>query len=120
MAETEDKPLFATFESLGELRSLQETLLDLGWEEGPQGEEKDEESQQFQKFALLLDGYQEQSYLLDPFLEDLVAPVVENLKEFARISVENPDLKYSPWRASTVSRILYRYIKFRGYKTISQ
>lgn len=67
-----------------------------------------------------LDSYQEQPYLLDPFLEQLVAPVVEKLKEFARLSLADPDLKYDAWRANTLARIIYSYVKFRGYKTISQ
>ena len=71
-------------------------------------------------FQWQLDSYQEQPYLLDPFLEQLVAPAVEKLKEFARLSLADPNLKYDAWRANTIARIVYSYVKFRGHKTISQ
>jgi hypothetical protein len=66
-----------------------------------------------------LDEYQEQSYLLDPFLERLVVPVVDSLKTHARISVSGVG-PISTTRVDRVSRLLYQYIKCRRYKTISQ
>jgi hypothetical protein len=73
--------------------------------------------------------YQEQSYLLDPFLEDLVAPVIKKFKFYARsladgdvnledIATFTPNLLSAP--LTRVSYLLYNYFKFRGYKTISQ
>ncbi len=67
-----------------------------------------------------LDGYQEQSYLLDPFLEELVTPIVETLKVYAISIVENPTKSSSSIRVSRVSVLLYHFFKLRGYKTISQ
>lgn len=71
--------------------------------------------------------YQEQSYLLDPFLEELVAPVVKKFKFYAQsladgdVSLEDiasftPNLLSAP--LTRVSYLLYNYLKFRGYKTI--
>lgn len=73
--------------------------------------------------------YQEQSYLLDPFLEELVGPVVKTFKFYAQnladgdvsmedISTFTPKLLSAP--VTPVSSLLYNYLKFRGYKTISQ
>lgn len=64
--------------------------------------------------------YQEQSYLLDPFLEQLVIPAVEKLKAHAKALVANPSTPVSVARLDRVAQILYTYIKFRGYKTISR
>jgi len=67
--------------------------------------------------------------LLDPFLEELVAPVVKKFKFYAQsladgdVSLEDiatfgPELSSAP--LTRVSYLLYNYFKFRGYKTISQ
>ncbi|KAF8955289.1 TBCD protein [Flammula alnicola] len=113
-----EEKVLATFETVGELRKLQDTLLSLDWNEDSPDAQRNDESILFQKFSVMLDEYQEQSYLLDPYLEDLVAPVVERLKDFAKACIANPSLKYSPWRVDTIARVLYSYVKFRGYKTI--
>ena len=68
-------------------------------------------------FQRLLDSYQEQAYLVDQFLEQLVAHAAEKLKEFGG-SLAYQNLKYDACRANTIARI-YSYVKFRGYKTIS-
>ena len=61
-----------------------------------------------------LDQYQEQAYLLDPYLEELVNPVMEEFKQLVRApdSARNDSL-------CLLSLVLYHYIKFRGYKSIS-
>lgn len=69
--------------------------------------------------AAKLDEYQEQSYLLDPFLEHLVVPVAECLKSHAKVSVSAPGTVFTS-RVGRVALLLYQYIKCRGYKTISQ
>ncbi|KAI9465506.1 TBCD protein [Lactarius psammicola] len=71
--------------------------------------------------------YQEQSYLLDPYLEELVTPVVNKFKFYAQsladgdvgledIATFAPELFSAP--LTRVSYLLYNYCKFRGYKTI--
>ena len=69
--------------------------------------------------ALELDEYQEQSYLLDPFLEQLVVPVVDQLKQLAKSAVSQPEKPQSPARIRRLTLLLYAFIKLRGYKTIS-
>jgi hypothetical protein len=67
--------------------------------------------------------------LLDPFLEELVEPVVKKFKLYAQsfadgdanledIATFTPKILSSP--LTPVSYLLYNYLKFRGYKTISQ
>ena len=74
--------------------------------------------------------YQEQPYLLDPFLEELVAPVVKKFKFYAQgltngsfrledIATFDSRLELTA-PLTRVSYLLYNYLKFRGYKTISQ
>jgi hypothetical protein len=66
------------------------------------------------------DEYQEQSYLLDPWLEKIVAPPVEALRKHAtKIITEN--YKGEPSiRVSRLSLVIYQIIKTRGYKTIGR
>lgn len=66
-----------------------------------------------------LHEYQEQAYLLDPFLESLVSPVVGKIKAFAHDYRGGPQRAPSGRRVERLSLLLYGYIKFRGYKTIS-
>jgi tubulin-specific chaperone D len=57
--------------------------------------------------------YQEQSYLLDPYLERLVNPVVEQLKKLIT------ETTLSSERIGLIAKLLHIYINFRGYKSIS-
>lgn len=63
-------------------------------------------------------SYQEQSYLWDPYLEALVTPVVEKLKTHAKEFVQNPR-SVAGARLERLVSLLYLFVKFRGYKTIS-
>lgn len=65
---------------------------------------------------LKLGEYQEQAYLLDPFLEKLVTPVVEQLK----VSIANTPSKQNSENLGFLATQLYQYINFRGYKAISE
>jgi tubulin-specific chaperone D len=72
-------------------------------------------------FAFLqLGEYQEQAYLLDPYLDSLVTPVVEKLKAHARSFVVHRGYSWSLPRIGRLALLLYNYIRCRGYKTISQ
>jgi hypothetical protein len=64
--------------------------------------------------------YQEQSYLLDPYLESLVSPVAECLRKYALTCVNARVAQSSHSRVERLSDLLHNYIKFRGYKTISR
>lgn len=86
----------------------------------------------FHNFTVLVQfaEYQEQAYLLDPFLEELVGPVVKKFKFYAQglasgsfrledIANFDAGLEFTA-PLTRVSYLLYNYLKFRGYKTISQ
>ena len=60
-----------------------------------------------------LDSYQEQAYLLDQYLEKLVNPAVECLKSLVKGEHANGD------SIGNLASLLYNYVKFRGYKSIS-
>ncbi|TFK40548.1 TBCD protein [Crucibulum laeve] len=110
--------LFATFERHGEFLNAQQLLLSLDLYEEPSLDADKKEFFLSQRLFVILAEYQEQSYLLDPFLEQLIAPVVELLKFYAKKSIQNPDEKGSSARVERVASLLYNYIKCRGYKTI--
>jgi hypothetical protein len=67
-----------------------------------------------------LDEYQEQAHLLDPFLEQLVEPVVAKIKQYAQsLSATGDDTtNINSARIERVALLLYSYTKSRGYKTI--
>jgi hypothetical protein len=68
-----------------------------------------------------LDEYQEQAHLLDPFLEQLVEPVVAKIRHYAQsLNTNNADDPTNLARIERVALLLYSYVKSRGYKTISQ
>ncbi|KAH9480301.1 Tubulin-specific chaperone D [Psilocybe cubensis] len=118
--EIQEEKAFGTFEAFTQLKDLQDKVLNVRYnnDEKLSEEEHTERSVTFQKFTTTLDEYQEQSYLLDPYLEQLVAPVVETLKEYVKISISNKSDRSDIWHAHRTANVLYCYVKFRGYKTI--
>lgn len=48
-----------------------------------------------------------------------MSPIVDKLKDYAKFCVENPTQRGNAWRADRTAGMLYGYVKFRGYKTIS-
>ena len=69
---------------------------------------------------LQFDSYQEQSYLWDPDLESLVAPVVDAFKTHAKEFAHGDFESVSDVRLHFFSMLPYLFVKFRGYKTISE
>ncbi|KAJ7250897.1 armadillo-type protein [Mycena haematopus] len=112
----EEGRLFATFERHGEFADAQAKLLSLDLTEPTTPEQDRQEAALFRRLTDILDEYQEQAYLLDPFLEQLVEPVVLKIKHYAQ-STTAPT---NPARIERVALLLYSYAKSRGYKTISQ
>ncbi|KAJ7780620.1 TBCD protein [Mycena maculata] len=110
----EEGRFFATFERHGEFRDAQAALLALDVTETPTAEEERKEAALFQRLSDILDEYQEQAHLLDPFLEQLVEPVVQAIKRHAQNNTGTTD----PARIERVALLLYSYVKSRGYKTI--
>lgn len=64
--------------------------------------------------------YQEQAYLLDPCLEELVRPAIERLKGYVEAQVKEPERMPPFPRLRILSDLIHQYTKFRGYKAISQ
>ncbi|KAF8685513.1 Tubulin folding cofactor D C terminal [Rhizoctonia solani] len=66
-----------------------------------------------------LDEYQEQPYLLDPFLNKMVEPVVEELKNVIRIVIEYEEInEQKTTRLYQLATLMYWYSKTRGMKSI--
>ncbi len=65
---------------------------------------------------LQLDEYQEQSYLLDPYLEELVQPVIAAFR--ARVRQHGASLT-TP-RIQRLAHLIYFFTKVRGAKTIGR
>ncbi|KAF8073788.1 armadillo-type protein [Lyophyllum atratum] len=110
--------LFATFEKHGEFSDTQRSCLELDLFEHISEEDDRKEYLLFQKLYNILDVYQEQSYLLDPYLENMVAPVVDCLRSHAKASIIDRR-RGSPKRVERLALLLYSYVKCRGYKTIN-
>ncbi|MCO5590073.1 hypothetical protein L7F22_044042 [Adiantum nelumboides] len=74
------------------------------------------------KLTATLDRYQEQNYLLDPYLESIVEPPVRALQRCTLESLEKLDDKEASNRifddVQRLAKLLYHYTKVRGYKTI--
>lgn len=68
-----------------------------------------------------MDEYQEQPYLLDPWLEKIIGPPVERFRAyaFAKVSEENPTIIVTP-RIKRLSYIIYYITKTRGHKVIGK
>ena len=66
------------------------------------------------------DSYQEQSYLWDPDLESLIAPIIDTFKGHAKRFASGDFEMVSDVRLHFFSMLSYLFVKFRGYKTISE
>ncbi|PFH53979.1 hypothetical protein AMATHDRAFT_186665 [Amanita thiersii Skay4041] len=112
-----ESKFLAVFEKYDEFIATQNALLAIDTTVDSNPEQHATELSLLQKLENILDEYQEQSYLLDPLLEKLVTPVVEQVKRHALLSTSR-NLCDSTKRAGHIASLLYHYIKFRGYKTI--
>ncbi|KAF8635864.1 hypothetical protein AX15_000054 [Amanita polypyramis BW_CC] len=120
MASTiQEGKVFATFEKHNQFLELQNTLLNIDLTDQSVPERDDENDTLLKSLLMILYQYHEQSYLLDPYLENLVTPVVDRLKYYAKLFVES-DLPatHLTKRMNRVANLLYYYINFRGYKSI--
>jgi tubulin-specific chaperone D len=72
-------------------------------------------------FSAQFAEYQEQSFLLDPFLEGLVTPAAVRLRNLAELVVQTKSRDSTKISGlSRISILLYHYIKFRGHKSIGK
>ncbi|KAI0732028.1 TBCD protein [Fomitopsis betulina] len=118
--ELRDDKFFARFEKYDEFLATQRILLSLDLAAKPSQEEGSREWHILEKLKVTLLEYQEQPYLLDPFLESLVTPVIECLRNQVKTFVETKQTPEDTTRLKWVAEHMYQYIKFRGYKTISR
>lgn len=71
------------------------------------------------KLTAILDRYQEQNYLLDPYLEAIVGPPVRALQQCTFKSLKGEGTSSQIFDdVQRLARLLYHYTKVRGYKTI--
>lgn len=130
MEETlQERTLFSSFNKYEEFSTIQLHFLDLcSRDQGKDG--MDDAEQSLKKLIMIvriqvsaqlhsphhakLAEYQEQAYLLDPFLDRLVVPAVEQLK--TAVVTTTPT---NHERIGLLAELLYQYIIFRGYKAIS-
>ncbi|CEL62489.1 Tubulin-specific chaperone D OS=Bos taurus GN=TBCD PE=1 SV=1 [Rhizoctonia solani AG-1 IB] len=76
-------------------------------------------SPQLSRLTAILDEYQEQPYLLDPFLNKMVEPVVEELKNGIRVVLEQEEVnEQKSTRLYQLATLMYWYSKTRGMKSI--
>ncbi|KAI0699071.1 TBCD protein [Cytidiella melzeri] len=114
----EDAPeatLLASFTKYDQFSSTQKVFLETC--NGYQGESGANDAGKLLKTLTdILAEYHEQSYLLDPFMERLVNPVVEQLKKSVT-AAKAPVSSEGIW---FLAYLLYLYINFRGYKAITR
>ncbi|KAJ1303413.1 hypothetical protein OPQ81_011604 [Rhizoctonia solani] len=76
-------------------------------------------SPQLSRLTAILDEYQEQAYLLDPFLSKMVEPVVEELKKTIRAVLEQEEISQEKTiRLYQLATLMYWYSKTRGIKSV--
>ncbi|KAI0632121.1 TBCD protein [Trametes polyzona] len=117
---SDDTKLYATFEHYEEFVSLRDQFLSIDIYTEPTGDEDRLESLVLRKITMIFDTYQEQPYLLDPYLERLFEPVVGTLKSHAKKFVSSSSVPVAKWRLHRLAGLVYHFIKFRGYKTITR
>ncbi|KAG2155948.1 tubulin folding cofactor D C terminal-domain-containing protein [Suillus bovinus] len=113
--DSQETRLFAAFERHDEFVAAQNTLLAVDLFVEPSREEEDVELGCNQKLIMIFGEYQEQSYLLDPYLESLVSPVAECLRRYAITCVNARGSQSSSGRVERLADLLHNYIKFRGF-----
>ncbi|KAI9058356.1 TBCD protein [Trametes sanguinea] len=116
----DDRKLYATFEDYEDFVSFRDQFLAIDLYSEPNGPEHRSESHLLRKITLIFDKYQEQPYLLDPYLEQLFTPVIETLKSHAKKFVSSSSATVSQERLYGLAMLHYNFIKFRGYKTITR
>lgn len=110
---------FASFDRYDEFFSAQNALLTVDLASEPSHDDNGKEIELLRQLMLILGEYQEQAYLLDPYLEGLVIPAAECLRTHAKACTSDPGVKSSTSRIGRLADLLYNYIKCRGYKTIT-
>ncbi|KAH8114535.1 armadillo-type protein [Phellopilus nigrolimitatus] len=112
----DDEPkILTSFERLDETISTLNSLLSVSVAVDPTPEEDKTERAQLKSLSETLSEYQEQPYLLDPHLEQLVIPIVDAFRFHARAFTSDSAKIYSSARVHRLALILYSFVKLRGY-----
>ncbi|ORY81205.1 armadillo-type protein, partial [Leucosporidium creatinivorum] len=111
----DDPPQLSSFAHLEQYKELCSSLLSVDLtQEAPSKQEEHAETTVQWTVCGLIDEYLEQSYLLDPVLEQLVAPLIQALRQLLQL----PAVDFSRPRIYRVARLIYTISKVRGAKSI--
>ncbi|GAA5901009.1 hypothetical protein JCM8208_007589 [Rhodotorula glutinis] len=113
-ADETDQPPGTTFASTAAFIAGALELTALDFDVDPPADVDHGEAKTLASLCAMLDEYQEQSYLLDPALESLVAPLLSTL----RAQVRRPSCNFAGKRLARLARLVYFVTKVRGAKTI--
>ncbi|CAO1633061.1 unnamed protein product [Sympodiomycopsis kandeliae] len=137
IAEIEEKDLHC-FESAGEfLATLQQLFPSHAQHDQTQASSstsnvgdvnlpREEQLKLLGRLESILDEYQEQSYLLDPVLDQMVGPPIKILqsitraaaREDAAVTASGSEREAHLAQVNSAAHLLYLYTKVRGYKTV--
>ncbi|GAA5936493.1 hypothetical protein JCM3775_000835 [Rhodotorula graminis] len=109
-----DQPLGTSFRHTQAFVAGAQQLTAVDFDLDPSADTDHREATTLASLCAMLDEYQEQSYLLDPVLESLVAPLLSTL----RAQVRRPSCNFVGKRLARLARLVYFVTKVRGAKTI--
>ncbi|KAF8327012.1 ARM repeat-containing protein [Cantharellus anzutake] len=113
---------FTKFERADDYFKLLNDLLQANLWVEPSSEEDGNDKWALSKLQLLLDEYQEQAWLLDPYLERMLTPPIESLRNYTHQYVRT-EAKKRPRISSRVTQLamlIYWITKTRGHKTVAR
>ncbi|KAG8955854.1 hypothetical protein FRC04_006301 [Tulasnella sp. 424] len=108
----QDPVAFSYFTHFEEYQKLSTRFLEIVEDQ----EQNEEAYNAYRRMAMILDSYQEQSYLLDPFLEKMMNPLLQKFKDRARRMVEGK-ASYDRKMWQGLPSLIHHLIKTRGAKT---
>ncbi|KAL5520109.1 hypothetical protein ACEPAG_1769 [Sanghuangporus baumii] len=108
----------SSFQKFKEANLILKNLLSISLAVDPAPEENRNEENWLNALTKILDEYQEQANLLDPYLERLVVPVAHTLRDHVLQVTSGDARSFSMVRVNRLAWAMYIFIKVRGYKTI--
>ncbi|THH31463.1 hypothetical protein EUX98_g2716 [Antrodiella citrinella] len=115
-----DNKIFTAFEKRQEFIDLQDRILYPKRILNTHGEDEENYGKVLAVISVIFDEYLEQAYLLDSHLESLLTPAVDQLKIAARHAQSDTLTPVEQEHIGRLAFLLYLYVKFRGYKTITR
>ncbi|KAL5524601.1 hypothetical protein ACEPAF_9741 [Sanghuangporus sanghuang] len=108
----------SSFQKFDEANLILTNLLSTSLAVDPTPEENRNEENWLNALTKILDEYQEQANLLDPYLERLVVPIAHAVRDHVREVTSGDARSFSMIRVNRLAWAMYVFIKVRGYKTI--